>query len=218
MIKYYPLTRIKTDLYTRGNVYRLPNGKAYVGKYYITYKGEAFTGANPVVGTNQPLSRIQGSPDSNSPTTSLNSNLTGNLRYNDYNIAISQNTDGLARTNLQDIKPYYPIPVTLDYQVGYFTRYFAKIVTGPGYIFEISQSDYANIQNNNLPINFRVYETTNMLWQLTGPLTDTRVSQYQIKGGIINTNRRVTEQKALTFKGLVEFIGGDYTKFARPTT
>ena len=151
-------------------------------------------------------------------TTSLNSNLTGNLRYNDYNIAISQNTDGLARTNLQDIKPYYPIPVTLDYQVGYFTRYFAKIVTGPGYIFEISQSDYANIQNNNLPINFRVYETTNMLWQLTGPLTDTRVSQYQIKGGIITTNKRVTEQKSLSFKGLVEFIGGDYTKFARPTT
>lgn len=218
MIKYYPLTRIKTDLYTRGNVYRLPNGKAYVGKYYITYKGEAFTGANPVVGTNQPLSRIQGSPDSNSPTTSLNSNLTGNLRYNDYNIAISQNTNGLARTNLQDIKPYYPIPVDLDYQVGYFTRYFAKIVTGPGYIFEISQSDYANIQNNNLPINFRVYETTNMLWQLTGPLTDTRVSQYQIKGGIITTNKRVTEQKSLSFKGLVEFIGGDYTKFARPTT
>jgi hypothetical protein len=56
-----------------------------------------------------------------------------------------------------------------------------------------------------------------LLWQLTGPLNDTRVSQYQIKGGIINTNRRVTEQKALSFRGLVEFIGGDYVKFAKPT-
>ena len=217
MIKYYPLSRVKTNLYTRGNVYVLPNGKFYTGRYYLTYKGEAYTGANPVVGTNQPLARRELSPDTNSPTLGGDPTITGNFKFNEYNVALSQNTDGVARTNLQDIKPYYPIPVALDYQVGYFTRYFAKIVTGPGYIFEISQSDYANIQNNNLPTNFRIYETTSLLWQLTGPLNDTRVSQYQIKGGIINTNRRVTEQKALSFKGLVEFIGGDYVKFAKPT-
>lgn len=218
MIKYYPLTRIKTDLYTRGNAYKLPNGKPYVGKYYLTYEGRAFAGANPVVGTNTELTRIEVNADSSSPTLGANPLIGGNFQYSEYNVAISQNTDGVARTNLDDLKPYYPVPLPSDYQVGYFTRYFAKNVTGPGYIFEISQSDYANIQNNILPANFRVYETTSMLWQLTGPLRDTRVSQYQIKGGIIDTNRRVTEQKSLTFKGLVEFIGGDYTKFTRPTT
>lgn len=218
MIKYYPLSRVKTNLYTRGNVYVLPNGKFYTGRYYLTYKGEAYTGANPVVGTNQPLTRRELSPDTNSPTLGGDPTITGNFKFNEYNVALSQNTDGVARTNLQDIKPYYPVPVASDYQVGYFTRYFAKIVTGPGYIFEISQNDYANIQNNNLPTNFRIYETTSLLWQLTGPLNDTRVSQYQIKGGIINTNRRVTEQKTLSFRGLIEFIGGDYVKFAKPTT
>jgi hypothetical protein len=43
------------------------------------------------------------------------------------------------------------------------------------------------------------------------------VSQYQIKGGVYDTNKRVTEQKALTFRGLIEFIGGEYTKFAKIT-
>jgi len=218
MIKYYPLTRIKTNLYTRGGTYVLPNGKFYTGRYYLTYKGEAYTGANPVVGTNQLLTRKELSQDSSSPTLGANPIIAGNFQNSEYNLALTQNTDSLAQTNLQDIKPYYPIPTASDYQVGYFTRYFAKIVTGPGYIFEISQTDYANIQNNLLPANFRIYESTSMLWQLTGPLNDTRVSQYQIKGGIITTNRRVTEQKALTFRGLVEFIGGDYTKFAKPTT
>ena len=59
MIKYYPLTRIKPDLYTRGDEYRLPNGQSYVGKYYLTYDLQAFTGINPVIGTNEPLSRIR---------------------------------------------------------------------------------------------------------------------------------------------------------------
>jgi hypothetical protein len=56
-----------------------------------------------------------------------------------------------------------------------------------------------------------------MLWQLTGPLNDTRISQYQIKGGVFNTNKRVTEAKQKSFRGIIEFIGGDYIKFARIT-
>ena len=217
MLKYYPLTRIKPNLYTRGTTYKLANGKPYVGRYYLTYKGEAFTGANPVLGTNQPLIRID-SPLLNESLTLSNANLSYTVTKL-VNASSQKELDQvLNNQQLTDIKPYYPIPLASDYQLGYFYRYFAKIVTGPGYIFEISQTDYANIQNNLLPANFRVYETTSMLWQLTGPLNDTRVSQYQIKGGIINTNRRVTEQKALTFKGLVEFIGGEYTKFAKPTT
>jgi hypothetical protein len=218
MIKYYPLTRIKTDLYTRGTTYKLPNGQPYVGRYYLTYEGKAYTGANPVVGTNEPLTLREFSPDTNSPTLGGNPDIAGNFAFNEYNVALSQNSDGIARTNLQELQPYYPVLLESDYRIGYFTRYFAKKVTGPGYIIEISKNQYSNIQNNANPQDFLVYESTSMLWQLTGPLRDTRVSQYQIKGGIIDTNKRVTEQKALTFRGLLEFIGGDYTKFARPTT
>ena len=56
-----------------------------------------------------------------------------------------------------------------------------------------------------------------MLWQLTGPMYDTRKSQYQIVGGVYTTNKRVTEAKQVGFRGITEFIGGDYTKFAKIT-
>jgi nitric oxide reductase activation protein len=35
--------------------------------------------------------------------------------------------------------------------------------------------------------------------------------------GVYDTNKRVTEAKQKTFRGIVEFIGGDYVKFARIT-
>ena len=216
MLKYYPLSRIKTDLYTRGTTYVLPNGKPYTGKYYITFDGQAFTGANPVVGTNEQLSLIL------EPFKSTN--FTATEKNIDYTVAKSQSASTQTNLNsflivdqLQEVQPYYPTPIDSDYQLGYFTRYFAKNVSGPGYIIEISPSDYANIQNNTNPDNYLVYESTSILWQLTGPLKDTRVSQYQIKGGVYDTNKRVTEQKALTFRGLIEFIGGEYTKFAKIT-
>ena len=215
MVRYYPLTRIKTDLYTRGTTYKLPNGEPYIGRYYLTYEGKAYTGANPIVGTNEELTRLEATSNKISQASN-----TGTV----YTIVKSQNTisqtgltAALTNSQLQELEPYYPVVLESDYQIGYFTRYFAKKITGPGYIFEISKTQYANIQNNANPQDFLVYESTNMLWQLTGPLRNTRVSQYQIKGGIIDTNQRVTEQKSLTFRGLVEYIGGDYTKFARPT-
>ena len=96
-------------------------------------------------------------------------------------------------------------------------RYFAKNVTGPEYIIEISQTDFAQLQNNNVSPNMLNYQTTSMLWQLTGPLNDTRKSQYQIIGGVFSTNKRVTEAKQIVFRGIIEFIGGEYTKFAKIT-
>jgi hypothetical protein len=214
-IKYYPLTRIKANLYTRGNVYQL-NGKPYTGRYYLTYDGKAYTGVNPILGTNQQLTLNQ---------TSKNlDNLGGLQAAATYTVAKSQNTatrsslnDSLSKNQLQEIQPYYPVVTEAQYQVGSFTRYFAKRITGPGYIFEISQTDYVALQSNDYPEDFRLYESVSLIWQLVGPLRDVRVSQYQIKGGVSTTNKRITEQKALSFKGLVEFIGGDYTKFARIT-
>lgn len=211
MIKYYPLTRIRTNLYTRGSEYKLPDGRGYTGRYYLTYDSKAFTGINPVLGDNIPLTTL--------PPTPLPSQ-NGPAPSREYTAGISQNTrtsTTLSEIELTEIRPYYPIPIESDYARGYFTRYFAKTVSGPGFVIEISQLDFANLQNNTLPPGVLGYEFTNMLWQLTGPLKDTRVSQYQIKGGVFDTNKRVTEAKSKVFRGLLEFIGGDYTKFARIT-
>jgi len=216
MIKYYPLSRIKTDLYTRGNTYKLSNGQPYTGRYYLLYDGTAFTGANPVVGTNQELIPINDRLAVVNATTSASTAYTLSTSTNS---ASSKNLNAtLNEQSLEELQPYYPTPVQSDYQLGYFKRYFAKNVTGPSYIIEISQSDFANVQNGVYGSTVLVYETISMLWQLTGPLHDTRVSQYQIIGGVYDTNKRVTEGKATNFRGLVEYIGGDYTKFAKVTT
>ena len=216
MVKYYPLTRIKPNLYTRGDTYVLSNGKPYTGKYYLTYDGKVFTGSNPIVGTNQELFTAERPVSIESPI-SVNQSQQYTAAKLQNNVTQQSLNKATNNQQLKELQPYYPVVVVSDYQVGSFIRYFAKNISGPGYIFEISQGDYANIQNGLSPIDFRTYETTSMLWQLTGPLKDTRVSQYQIKGGVYDTNKRVTEQKALTFRGLIEFIGGEYTKFTKIT-
>jgi hypothetical protein len=216
MIKYYPQTRIKTNLYTRGNTYKFPNGTPYTGRYYLLYDGTAYTGANPVVGTNRELIPIDNLINSvydisTQPSipyifaTSTNNPTNANLNK------------ALNNQSLEELVPYYPTPSESEYQIGYFNRYFAKNVTGPGYIIEISKSDYASIKNGAYKDTSILYESANLLWQLTGPLKDTRISQYQIQGGVFDTNKRVTEAKSFSFIGLVDYIGGDYTKFARIT-
>lgn len=206
MVKYYPLTRIKTDLYTQGNEFLLPDGKYYSGKYYVTYDGKAFTGANPTVGTNQLLVVAR----QNSPATSL-----VNTPAVDIRAITTSDVNRTGITELKQLRSYYPIPLESDYTRGYFTRYFAKQLTGINVIVEVSETDWANINNGLTQQDYVAYEVTSMLWQLTGPRNDQRISQYQIRGGVYDTNKRVTEGKNKTFSGLVEFIGEEYTKFAR---
>ena len=206
MIKYYPLTQIRPNLYTRGNEFTTPDGKTYAGRYYLTYDNKAFTGINPVIGTNEELTAI---PASNNPTS------------NTYTAASTQNTQKRAKESnvtLSELDSYFPVPIAIDYSRGYFTRYFAKSASGPQFIIEISQMDYSQLQNGNVSPTVLGYQSTSMLWQLTGPLNNTRVSQYQVKGGVYDTNKRVTEAKQTQFRGIVEFIGGEYTKFAQITS
>jgi hypothetical protein len=215
-LKYYPLSRIAPNKYTRGNEFVLVDGTSYTGKYYATYDNKFFTGINPALSTGKELI----------PVTLYNAGkVPGLSRPNPYNRSSANTTSAdiyAIATNklggvLTEITPYYPIAIPSDYKRGYFTRYFAKNVIGPGYILEISRLDWSQIQNKTVNKGYMAYETMDMLWQLTGPEKDTRISQYQIQGGVYDTNKRVTEAKQKTFRGIVEFIGGDYTKFAKIT-
>jgi len=200
MIKYYPSSRILTGSYTNGGDYTTPDGASYTGFYYILYDGSTYTGKNPVTGTNQELTPI-------AVGSTLSSNLYSPLKAN--------NSNPPANLPLQSLTSYFPKPTESDYTTGYFTRYFAKNVTGLQYVIEISPNDWSNIQNGNVAPNILSYETTSLFWQLTGPLHDTRISQYQVKGGVYDTNKRVTESTAKGFVGLLAFINNNYTKFAR---
>ena len=220
-LKYYPSAGIEQNKYTRGGQYVLPDGTPYSGRYYLTFDGKAYTGINPVLGTNLVLTRVdEPRPTESSILVPGNPFLNGQVEsvVAPYARARAQSGFGENSTRLTELRPYFPTPDDSDYARGYFTRYFAKTVSGPGYVFEISKADWTKIQNGDIEAeNILGYETISMLWQLTGPLKDTRVSQYQIKGGVFDTNKRVTETKNKVFNGLLQFIGDDYTKFARIT-
>lgn len=220
-LKYYPSAGIQENKYTRGGQFVLPDGTPYTGRYYLIFDGRAFTGINPVLGANVPLRPVEQLRETEgsvlTPGTPLINGQVENI-VAPYARARVQSGYGENSTRLTELTPYYPVVTDSDYARGYFTRYFAKTVSGVGSIFEISKADWTKIQNGDIEAeNILGYESIDMLWQLVGPLRDTRVSQYQIKGGVFDTNKRVTETKNKVFNGLLQYIGEDYTKFARIT-
>lgn len=232
-IRYYPLSRIQTNLHTNGTAYAL-NGKPYKGSYYLTYAGDAYTGENPLIGGNELLAPITAQKQSTYTTLSdENLNSTNNRLAKAQSALLNKAQSALskgkqssldkatqAKSNkdgtLKQVAPYYPLVLESDYSRGYFMRYFAKRIADRGYIMEVTVDDWNLIKGGSDP-TYMDYELESMMWQLVGPLQDKRVSPYQVVAGVETTNKRITEGKAKSFIGLVEFIGGDYTKFARIT-
>lgn len=209
MIRYYPSFRIKTNLVASRGQFNL-NGRPYVGKYYETFDGKAFSGASPIYGKNELLTKIsdyknigQVAIDSNHPSVIEN---------------LAKNSTVKMKRQIGAPTPYYPEPNDSDYNKGYINRYFLKKENDRGYVMEISEEDYANITNGTANYDITRYQTIKLFWKLTGPLNSVRISQYDVRAGIIDTNQRLVEQADKTFLGIKAFIGGEYSKFARPTS
>jgi len=206
-VRYYPSSKVIENLSTPGDEF-LINGSPYFGKYYLTFDGKAFSGASPKTGPSLPLSKILTYPTEPS-TTQLN-------------LSENQKLDLLIKTGVAFVssgKPvsYQPQPTESDYKRGYFTRYFTKRENERGFIIEISEAEYNNIVNGTARYDIKMYQVIKILWKLTGPMKSQRQSQYNLIPGIVDTNQRLTEAANKTFLGIVDFIGGEYSKFARPT-
>jgi hypothetical protein len=222
-LRYYPLSKVKPNKITKGLDFVL-NGKPYTGKYYETFDGKFFTGANPIIGNNERLLKI--------------SEYKGAEYLNNTNMPTSLRNEFARKTNLTQIveqqtfvagvkipppkfkgepTSYFPLPLQEDYNKGSFMRYFVKRVNSSGFVTEISQEEYSGIQNGIVPYDVSNYLTAKIMWKLTGPLNQKRISQYDIRAGIIDTNKRLVEKEEQTFLGLVSFIDGKYDKFSKPT-
>jgi len=208
MIRYYPEFRIIKNLNAKANEFTL-DGKPYSGKYYKTFDGRFFTGPNPQTGPNEELVKV--SSYAASPVLQ-NVNLSDSLKQR-----LASNSR--VETSRIPGKPnsYYPQPTAEDYKKGYIIRYFTKKENERGFITEIDENEYNGIVNGLVDYDISLYQTTTILWKLTGPLRSTRTSQYNVIPGIIDTNERLTIAADKNFLGIVEWIGGDYAKYARPT-
>ena len=210
MIRYYPSFATKNNQITKGNEFFLEE-QPYSGNFYYDDKGNAYTGVDPVHGSNLFLTPIN---------SIKNKVLSMNTRdLSSFEIEAQQNTRTLQFSS-RGLEPttYYPQPIDSDYQKGYITRYFAKKINQSGYVTEISPAEYVAFTNGEVMYDISFYQVVSILWKITGPLNSQRISQYDIRAGIIDTNKRLTEAAEPNFVGLDAFIGGDYVKFAKPTS
>jgi len=217
-IRYYPLSKIRSGK-TPGNEFTI-NGVPYKGDYYQTFDGEFFSGKNPIVGKNERLTRVI-DPKSAMYPKSVIDKQKKSITLITENVNIDLNSITTPVFNQPKFKgvptSYNPIPIDNDYNKGYINRYFIKKSNSNGYVTEISPEEYVAVQNGAVPYDVSFWQAIEVFWKLTGPLKSKRISQYQVRAGIIDTNERLIETANKTFFGLKEFIAGDYSKFARPT-
>lgn len=207
MLKYYPSFRVKTNQKTTGTSLLL-NGVPYSGDYYETYDNKFFSGPNPIVGPSEELKPLQNYGNSDYLNTS---NLPASVKsqlVRQTNVLKAQSTEPVS---------YYPKPTEEDYTRGYFIRYFIKKINSKGFVTEISPQEYNDFTNGTVRYDVSFYLATEIFWKITGDLNTKRYSQYDIRLGIVEVNKKNTEDAGKKFLGLMEFIGGEYTKFSRPT-
>ena len=208
MLKYYPSFRVKTNQKTSGNRLVL-NNVPYSGDYYETYDNKFFSGPNPIVGPSEELKPLQNYGNSNFLTDSSLPSSVKNQFLRQTNVTKTQAWEPVS---------YYPKPTQDDYTRGYFIRYFIKKINSKGFVTEIAPEEYNDFVNGTVRYDVSFYLVTQMFWKLTGDLNTKRYSQYDIRSGIIDVNKKNTEDAGKNFLGLIEFIGGEYAKFSRPTT
>ena len=209
MIRYYPSFAVKTNLRTQGESYAL-DGTPYSGPFYETYNGEAYTGSDPINGKNQLLKPIKlYSNSSFLRTQKLTNKVRNTFAENSFNL---QNV-----LNNSEPQTYYPQPLESDYTKGDIIRYFIKKINSKGFVTEISPQEYNDFVNGTVRYDVSFYLVTQIFWKITGDLNTKRYSQYDIRLGIIDVNKKNTEDAGKNFLGLIEFIGGEYAKFSRPT-
>jgi hypothetical protein len=222
-LKYYPSFRVQTNQNTAGGDFTV-NGKPYVGKFYTTYDGKAFSGTDPISGPNELLTPVQQYKQSpvltNKSLSPILIDALSNSTPNNKNITsptTQQSVYGIGNSTTGPLS-FYPLPLPSDYDRGYIIRYFVKKKNNIGFIIEISEQEYNSIQDGSASYDISMYQTGQILWKLTGPLNSIRINQYDTRSGIIDVNKRLTENLNRTLLGIIDFIGGDYSKWARPNT
>jgi hypothetical protein len=206
-IRYFPKSKVKTNLTTSGDEFQL-SGAPYSGKYHVTFDDRFFSGPDPITGPANELQRIE-SYD-NVP------GLRGQTLSRSTKQSLAKQAKLIGRAQSNPV-PYYPAPIDSDYSKGFIIRYFTKRINENGFVVEISEREYNSIKNGTANYDISMYQCISIFWKLTGPLNQKRISQYDIRAGIIDTNRRLVETADQTFLGIKQFIDGKYDQFAKPT-
>lgn len=210
---YVPKSQIITNLYTNGEEYVIEStDQEYVGFYHKLSTGEVFTGKNPNDLNIRPL--VLNSPEELSPQgTTLISGLGVDpdpvggedlaKPWNTYSYLKSRQQSTLD-PQIKFIPTYFhPQPTQEDYNLGAFTRYFAKKSNQNIYI-EINKDQYTNLKDKKSNWDFTSYKIFTITWTLTGPSPEE----------VSNINQRVvaTTERQQKITGLLQYFK-NYSQF-----
>jgi len=212
MIRYYPSSRVKTNQTTTGDDFAL-NGVPYVGPYYETYDGQAFSGKDPIQGPSAKLTKREVREQENDFDTPASNTLVPSKASDTY-LSVNKSPSNLETYDTP--QPYYPQPTQADYTRRFIMRYFAKKRDRPGYIIEVDKDTHDSLKSTDSKYDYVTYEAISTFWQIAGPLHDTRPTGHYTVAGIIDTNKRLITSKDPSFPGLIAYIGDEYTKFSKP--
>jgi len=206
---YYPLSQIKTNLYTNGDEFTSnpqDTTNSYVGFYWKTSGDEFFTGKTPQDKPNIPLFKIPNLEEQFLNDSLNTSNNIVNANIFDTNTPLNEyltltNTD----PNKINYLPYYnpQFPTQQDYQNGEFRRFFCKKTNETTYI-EINNKMYNDLVTKNPNILWQLYLPFNITWQLTGD-----------KQQVAKVNKNMVDLVSVTLKlpYFNLYIKEDYTKY-----
>ena len=168
MALYYPPNQIKPNLFANsGEFVFSSNTLPFSGSYHQLSNGRYYTGALhsndsleiiPITSLTQPNS-ISNNPRVNVTLVVIDDT---NAVNNTYSRLTNQDTlVKEAPTNLQNL------PTEQDYQIGEFTRYFAKKINQDIYI-EFTQDLYDRLISQDPSIYYEQYTTFKLPWRLIG--------------------------------------------------
>lgn len=205
---YYPPNKIKPNQYTTGNEYVIAqNRSSYVGYYFTTFDGKAFTGKT--IGDTSNLELL---PASQFDSSLNDYQVIGNRFYTQVLKGTDDEIQQLSKYSIP--RPSLPKPTDSDYKRGFFPRYFMKRVNG-NIIHEISRETFNDI-SQGIKHNKALYTTTSLLWQITGQL-ETTTKNGIITRGVKEINFETVQRYSLIFMGIDAYLT-DYTEFYKQPT
>jgi hypothetical protein len=217
---YYPLSQIKSNLYTNGNelVYNVKDPLSiYTGYYYKTSDGKYFTGRNPQDLPNVEI-YIKPSLDYNKYPNAASDPILNYIAINGgAEVFGGDNIEGgdpniLDYIGIKNISPsqttllptYAPTyPSSQDYQIGEFRRFFCKKTNEIQYI-EIDPKQYSLLAFKDPQILWQLYYPFNIPWTISGPVNE---------AARVNKNIVELTMKQLKLPRFNDYLKNDYVKY-----
>jgi hypothetical protein len=208
---YFPKSQIKTNQITNGDEYQyLSSGIEYIGYYFTTSTGKVYTGKTPNDTPTRELILINKGYDIDKLDADDDDGLnTWDIESSVYTISDAYlNATKLKFPKNAPLPPTqcYPKPTKKDYQNGEILRFFASKINDHS-IVEIDIDQY-KLYNNQAPsTQFRLYQTFNLFWQITGT-----------KSKVFNTNKNIVTaiQNNLKIQYFTQYFQGKFDQYRKP--